>query len=109
MSNKITEVVNELVEVIENSEQFQTYMKQKEVVAGDSDLHSKIDEIRRLNFQLQTEKDSNAAYDEQDNLERRFEELSVDKRVYDYIQAETDIVRIYQEVNQKILDLIQFV
>lgn len=109
MSQEFTDIINKLIDIIENSEQYKNYLHQQELAKNDPELIEKINEIRRLNFKLQTEKNTDAAYNEQEILENRFEELSADKRVYDFIQSETEFIRIYQEVNKKVLDRIQFI
>lgn len=108
MSKNFNEIIDELIAVIEASEQYQNYMRLHDNVEKDPELRSKIDEIRNLNFKLSTERNADAAYDELDVLERRFDELSEDKRVFDFIQAESEFVRIYQEVNKRVLDKFKF-
>lgn len=109
MSSSISNIVDELINVIEGSDLYQEYLRQQEVAKGDPELKDKIDEIRRLNYLLQTERNSDAALEEQDKLENRYEELSEDKRVYDFIQAESDFIKMYQEVYKKVLNKIQFI
>lgn len=109
MGLSFSEVVDELCNVINNSEIYKDYIEKLQIVKSDSDLKAKVEEIRQLNFKLQTERNSDNAYDENEALERRFDELSEDKRVYDYIQAESDIVRMYQEINRKVLNMLEMI
>ena len=109
MGLSFSEVVDELCNVISNSDIYKEYIEKLQVVKSDSDLRAKVEEIRQLNFKLQTERNSDNAYDENEALERRFDELSEDKRVYDYIQAESDIVRMYQEINRKVLNMLEMI
>lgn len=109
MSKDTKEIARNLIEVLEESEPFQNYLKQQEMAKSDQELLEKIHEIRDLNLKLQTEQNSERAYEEQDLLEARYDELCSDKRVYDFIQAELDFVKIYQELNQIILDKVLFI
>lgn len=109
MSNGISSIVDELISVIEGSDLYQEYVKQQGIVKGDAELKGKIDEIRKLNYLLQTEQNSDVALEEQEKLEKRYDELSEDKRVYDFIQAESEFIRMYQEVYKKVLNRIQFI
>lgn len=106
---EIENVIEQLISVLEGSSQYQEYIKQQELAKNDSDLKAKIDEIRSLNFKLSNEQNADIAMKEQERLEARFDELSEDKRVYDFIQAESEFIRIYQELYKRLLDRIQFI
>lgn len=109
MSKDTKTIARELVSIMEESEVFQNYLKQQELVKDDEELCRKINEIRELNLKLQTEQNSDRIYEEQERLENRFEELCSDPRVYDFIQIESDFIKTYQEINQIVLDKIQFI
>lgn len=109
MSENTKIIAKKLLEVLEESELFKKYIRLQEIVKNDSALFAKITEIRELNLKLQTEQNSDRVYEEQDWLEKRYDELSSDPRVYDFIQTESDFIKLYQEINQIILDKVQFI
>jgi len=109
MSKDTMEIAKELIKVLEESTVFQKYVEQVERAKADNELCGRIHEIRELNLQLQTERNSDRVFEEQEKLENRYDELCSDQRVYDFIQAETDFIKVYQDLNQIVLDKIQFI
>lgn len=109
MAKNIDVIVDEFIEAIEDSSAYQEYIKQQEKVRGHQDVIDKINELRGLNLKLQTIQNSDQAYDEQDRLEKRFDELSEDQRVFDFIEAENRFIGFYQEIYKRIMEHIQFI
>lgn len=109
MDKSIDAIIDELIAVIKKTAVYQEYVRQQEIVKGHQDVIDKINEIRELNMRLQSIQNSDQAYDEQDRLEKRFDELSEDKRVYDFIEAENIFISQYQEVYTRIMEEIQFI
>lgn len=109
MNKNLEEIISQLVEVVKESDSYKDYIKAKEKVEGQQDALAKIDEIRSLNMRLQTIKNSEQAYDEQDRLLRRFDELSEDQRVYDFIEAENRFIAKYQEIHNRVMEEIGLV
>jgi len=109
MSGEIDELVDKFIEVIKQSSVYREYVKQQDIVKDHPDVIDKINEIRELNIRLQSIQNSEQAYDEQDRLEKRFDELSEDKRVYDFIEAENIFIKQYRELYTRIMDEIQFI
>lgn len=107
MNKSIDEIVASLIEVIKQSESYQEYVSAREKVENDSDLISKIDEIRNLNLRIRSIQNSDEAFDEMDRLEKRCDELSEDQRVYDFIEAENQFMGMYQEISRRILEEIK--
>lgn len=104
MNETIEKIVDELVAAIKSSESYIEYKKEQELIVNQSDVMDKINEIRALNFKLQTIQNSDQAYDEQDRLEKRFDELSEDQRVFDFIEAENKFIGLYQEIYRRIME-----
>lgn len=109
MEKSLDLIVDDFIAAIEESTAYKEYVKQQEKVKGQQDVIDKIYEIRSLNMKLQSAQNSDEAYDEQDELERRFDELSDDKRVFDFIEAENRFIGFYQEIYRRIMEHIQFI
>lgn len=109
MSSGIDSIVDEFIEAIKGSSAYQNYVSVQNEVKGHQDVIDKINEIRSLNMKLQSIQNSDQAYDEQEKLSRRYEELSEDRRVFDFIEAENKFIGMYQEVNKRIMEQIQFI
>lgn len=109
MDKSIDAIVDEFVEAIQGSSIYKEYVRQQNIVKNQQDVIDKINEIRSLNMRLQSIHNSEQAYDEQDRLEKRFDELSEDKRVYDFVEAENRFIGMYQEIYRRIMENIQFI
>ncbi|MDO4188382.1 MAG: YlbF family regulator [Lachnospiraceae bacterium] len=109
MSKDIDVIVDDFIEAIKDSTSYKEYIRAQEMVKDLPDVIAKINEIRALNLQLQSIQNSDQAYDVQEKLEKRFDELSEDQRVYDFIEAENSFIGLYQEINRRIMDQIQVI
>lgn len=109
MGKSIDLITDEFIDAIKDSSAYKEYVRQQNNVMGNQDVIDKINEIRKLNIKLQSIQNSDQAYDEQDKLEKRFDELSEDQRVYDFIEAENRFIGMYQEIFRRIMDQIQFI
>lgn len=109
MGKSIEVIVDEFIEAMEGTSAYQEYMRVQEEVKGHQDVIDKINELRSLNLKLQTIQNSDQAYDEQDRLSKRFDELSEDQRVYDFMEAENRFISLYQEIYRRIMENIQII
>jgi len=109
MEKNINAIVDELIKAIEESDTYKEYVRQQEKVKGQQDVIDKIYEIRSLNMSLQSIRNSEQAYDEQERLARRFDELSEDQRVFDFIEVENRFIGLYHEIYEHIMEHIQFI
>lgn len=109
MSKEVDDLVDELVEAIKETGLYKEYLAAQEKVVNSPDAIDKINEIRALNMQLQTIQNSDQAYDVQERLSRRYDELSEDQRVFDFIEAENKFIGKYQEIHKKVMENIMMV
>lgn len=109
MGKSIEIVVDEFIDAIKDTSVYKEYVEQQNNVLGKQDVIDKINEIRSLNIKLQSIQNSDQAYDEQDRLEKKFDELSEDQRVFDFIEAENRFIGMYQEIYRRIMEQIQFI
>ena len=109
MTQNIERIIDDLVNEIKEQRSYQEYVKERERVEGHQDVLDKIDEIRKLNLKLQSIQNSDQAYDEQDRLEKRYDELSEDQRVFDFIEAENRFIGMYQEIYRLIMEEIELI
>lgn len=109
MDKSIEQIVDEFIGAIQDSTPYKEYVAQQEKVKGQQDVIDKINELRRLNLKLQTIQNSDQAYDELDRLENRYNELSEDQRVFDFIESENRFIGLYQQINERIMEHIQFI
>lgn len=109
MSRSMDIIIDEFIEVIKKSDEYKEYARQQDIVRNQPDVLEKINELRMLNLAIQSTANSDQAYDEMERFEKRFDELSEDKRVFDFIEAENIFIAQYQEIYRRIMEQIQFI
>ncbi|NLG02832.1 MAG: YlbF family regulator [Clostridia bacterium] len=99
--------IKTIIKEIKSSEEYRKYIQQKELIKQDAEVLQKVDELRSLNFELQNAPES---FDDsqEEQLEDRIEELYEDSRLNDYMQAEIDFCKLFQNILSKITQGIDF-
>ncbi len=92
----------QFIERLKQSEVYQCFVEQCHRIEAHPDLAKKIDEFRERNFRLQNEMDSDALFDETDRFEKEYAEFRKNPIVNDYLEAELDYCRMFQEVSESI-------
>ncbi len=108
VSTGLDQAINDLIEKMHDTDICQNYNKQREIVKEFPELKEKIDMLRELNYRMQKMPESDSLYEEGEKLEQQYEELCEDTRVHDFMQAELDFCRMFQEILAKITASIGF-
>lgn len=108
MTSEIQAKAKELVELILNSEEYQNYIKSKEVLKADKELYDKVNELRRRNYFLQVEGDENSIYDEMCKMQNEFATIRQDNRVDKFLRDEVSLCRMIQQINKIVTKEIDF-
>ncbi|MCR4740781.1 MAG: YlbF family regulator [Lachnospiraceae bacterium] len=95
-----------LTDLLFKTQEYLDYLREKERVKGDVECINRIRRFRELTYEMQSIADDNRR-NEKYRIEKECEELCTDKRVIDYMQAEVDFIRIYQEVIKRIINRIE--
>ena len=110
MTNEIYSSLNraadDLVDILFSAPEYKEYSREKERIRGDEECIGRIHRFRELTYELQCASDDHRRH-EKDRIERECEALARDKRVIDYMQAEVDFIRVYQEMIKRILNRIE--
>lgn len=106
--NGLDGAIEELIEQMCRTSAYQNYARQKETVKNFPELKEKIDTLRELSYRLQKMPESESLYEESERLEQEYEELCEDTRVHDFMQAELDFCRLFQDILAKITSSIEF-
>ncbi|MCR5468994.1 MAG: YlbF family regulator [Lachnospiraceae bacterium] len=101
MTQEIKEALENLVEVIKESQEYQEYVSTKEVLAIDTDLAKKVDEYRKKNSDLQENKD--ILFEQSFILQKQYEDIINAPAARAFLTAENNICRIFQQINYKLL------
>jgi len=102
------EALEHLITQIKNSEEYTRYSKEKERVKQHPWLKSRLDEFRRINFELQNTIDEAEQFDKMQEFELEYEEFQRDPMVSAFLEAENDLCRMIQTVNYEIIDALDF-
>lgn len=105
MSN-VDVALNELIQAIKTSEQYTEYKKQLTLVKEEPDLKEQIDAFRQQNFDLQNSQDCD--FNKIDEFEKKYKDFREKPLVSDFLAAELAFCRLMQEVDERIVEAVDF-
>jgi len=99
--NKIQECVEKLLEVIRVDSAYQRYLACEEMLKSNPELKKQIDEFRVAVFHMNNDDTQGDLYDITDEVENRYEKLRKVPEVNAYLEAELDVCRMLQQVQEQ--------
>jgi cell fate (sporulation/competence/biofilm development) regulator YlbF (YheA/YmcA/DUF963 family) len=99
---RVEECTAMLVDAIQNSEEYQRFLKIKEEVAKDPELREQINAFRRHNFQVQNSQEVLDVYEEIDKMSVDYQEFRKNPLVDEFLKSELSVCRIIQRVTMEI-------
>ena len=99
--NKIQECVEKLLEVIREDSAYQRYLACEEMLKSNPELKKQIDEFRVAVFHMNNNDTQGDLYDITDEVENRYEKLRKVPEVNAYLEAELDVCRMLQQVQEQ--------
>lgn len=102
----VESAIEEAVKAIKKSKVYQEYRKQLERVKQVPGLKDQIDEFRLKNFELQNSGDY--ALDKLEEFERQYESFRANPIVEDFLAAELSFCRMMQEMQEKMIEEVEF-
>ena len=99
--NKIQECVEKLLEVIREDSAYQRYLVCEEMLKSNPELKKQIDEFRVAVFHMNNDDTQGDLYDITDEVENRYEKLRKVPEVNAYLEAELDVCRMLQQVQEQ--------
>lgn len=106
--DRVKKALEELIAAIIDSEVYREYDRQNAVMREHPDLKRQIDEFRRENYMLQHSSTSDELFDKVDEFTSRYEEFRSNALVEPFLSAELDFCRMIQDINQQILEAVDF-
>lgn len=100
--------INGLIDSIKNTREYREYEFQKNKVKRIPELKARVDEFRKKRFQLHNSFQSDNLMEDTEHLQYENAELLENPIVSDFLQAELDFCRMMQNVNECIMDAIDF-
>ncbi len=106
--NRVDTAVQALIEAIIDSPEYREFGHQLDIMKEHPDLKRQIDEYRHENFVLQRSAQSDELFDKLDEFSRKYEEFRKNPLVDPFLNAEVEFCRMIQEINQEIVEAVNF-
>lgn len=104
--NQVEERAKLLAQAIEDSEEYQGYLKAKKEVEQNEMLCHRIDEFREKNFVMHSNLEGEELYNAMENFEREQAAFRKDPLVNEFLTAELTVVRMIQQTEKILLDAV---
>ncbi|MBQ7564530.1 MAG: YlbF family regulator [Lachnospiraceae bacterium] len=102
MDEKLEQAVKALIEQLLSTQEYVSYLKEKDRVGSDAECMDKIRRFRHLSYELQNLSDEQRVH-EGARIEAECDNLCSDIRVLDFMEAEIAFVRLYQGIIHRII------
>ena len=106
--SRVEAALTELVAAIIDSPEYREYSKQKDLMHQYPELKAKLDVYRQEKFELQSSASSDELFDKTEELSRKSEDLRRNPMVGSFLDAELDFCRMIQQVNNVIVEAVDF-
>lgn len=106
--DRVNAALKGLIEAIIDSPEYAEFDRQKNIMKENPELKEKLDEYRQENFRLQRTAESDELFDKLDEFAVRYEEFRKNPLVDSFLNAEADFCRMIQEINQEIVEAVNF-
>ena len=93
---------------IKNSDIYQEYRNNLNIIKQDAVLYEKTNEYRLKSFELQTLDHTDDLLDKIDRLELEYESIVGNPLVSDFLRAELSFCRMMQDINNTITAILDF-
>lgn len=106
--SRVRAALEELIVAILDSPEYQEYGRVLSVIKNYPDLKDQIDAYRQENFALQHSTEPEELLDKVDEFSRKYEEFRKNPMVESFLSAELDFCRMIQDINQEIVEAVNF-
>ena len=106
MNENLSEALDGLICELKKTEFFDNYYRCIREIEGDSEAEARVNELRALSIKVQ-EFSEDEINREIENIEKRLEELCSDNRVAEFMIAESEFSRLYQEIVARIINSLE--
>lgn len=105
---RVEAAVKELISAIIDSPEYREFDRQLEIMRENPDLKHQIDEFRHDNFVLQRSGEPDELFDKLDEFSQKYEDFRRNPLVDPFLNAEAEFCRLIQEINQEIVEAVNF-
>ena len=105
--NEIKDCIDALLAAVQNSEEYQEFMKYKALVEQDPGLTERVNAFRANNFRLQNEANRDELFRVTEQLNRESRELRSDPLVNVFLDAELALCKLMQRICKSLTEGIE--
>ncbi len=105
--NEIKDCIDALLAAVQNSEEYQEFMKYKALVEQDPGLMERVNAFRANNFRLQNEANRDELFRVTEQLNRESRELRSDPFVNAFLDAELALCKLMQRICKSLTEGIE--
>jgi len=105
---EIRGVAKEYAAKIMETDIYRKYCYEKERLKKQPDLYAQVNEYRRKTYELQNNTDDEQLFDKMDAYEKEYEKFRENPLVEGFLQAELGFCRLLQELDEIIMDRLDF-
>lgn len=106
--NSVEGALQELIGAIMNSAEYREFDRQRSLLRNYPGLKEQIDRFRQENYALQRFTEPDQLLDKMDEFSLKYEEFRKNPMVEAFLLAELEFCRMIQEINQKIVEAVNF-
>ena len=106
--SRIEESIKKFMEEIRKSDIYRDYDFQKKRLKQEPELFAKVQEYRKMNYELQTSAQGDDLLDKMEAFEREHEKFRENPLVDDFLRAELALCRMVQEIYVQITAELDF-
>ncbi|HIR27371.1 MAG TPA: YlbF family regulator [Candidatus Choladousia intestinigallinarum] len=92
----------QLVQAIQESQEYQEFCEVREELRRQPELRERMNEMRRMNFELQSTAPSEELYRELNSIWKEFREFRKNPLADEFLKAELAMCRMLQQINNEI-------
>ena len=108
MKNRVNAALRELFSAIIDSPEYREFAHQLSIMKEHPELKRQIDEFRQENYVLQRTAASDELFDKLDEFSQRYDSFRKNPLVDPFLNAEAEFCRMIQEINQEIVEAVNF-
>ena len=97
--NEVMEAAVKLAQIIRDTDVYQEYLRQREVLKEQPELYAQVNEYRQKNFEIQNESEGMELFDRLEAFEWEYREFRENPDVDDFLRTELAFCRMMQEMN----------
>lgn len=105
---QIKSALEVFIEKMKDTPEYRNYVREKERVKAHPELKAQIDEYRKMIFEVQSLTNEDEIYDKMEQFEREYADFGEEPMVSDFLEAELELCRLVQEIEEVITDALDF-